>query len=91
MSDLFTAQPAPDPLPDWLHASNASKVGQIYRLLRAAGSRGLTNVELAAWGRANYCTSVMERLRDIRKARPGTVTATQGATRGVWIYTLEQP
>jgi len=89
MPDLFTA-PVLDLLPDWLHTGNASKVAQLYRLLRAAGSRGLTNVELAAWGRENYCTSYMERLRDIRKANPAALTATRGATRGTWLYVLER-
>lgn len=85
---LFDAPPV-DPLPGWLHTGNASKVGQIYRLLRAAGSRGVTNAELAAWGRENYCTSVFERLRDIRKARSGSVVATQ-VTRGTWVYVLTE-
>jgi len=82
VSDLFT------PIPAWLHTRPGSKVAQIYQLLANAGSRGLTNVELAAWGRANYCTSVFERLRDIRKANPAAVVATRGKTRGVWTYTL---
>jgi hypothetical protein len=87
VSGLFDAPVQPEALPDWLHTGNASKVGQIYRLLRAAGSRGVTNAELAAWGRENYCTSVFERLRDIRKARPGSVVATQ-LTKGTWLYVL---
>ena len=84
MNDLF----AEAPLPGWLHAGPSSKVAMVYRLLEAAGSRGVTNAELADWGRLNFCTSVMERLRDLRKARPGSVIATPGKTRGTWHYRL---
>ena len=88
MTQLEIQIPAEPTVPEWLNAGPGSKVAQIYLMLLDAGERGVTNVQLRDWGKEHFCTSVFERLRDIRKARPGSVVATQGKTKGTWLYRL---
>ena len=55
--------------PSWLASGPDTKVGQVYQMLALAGHQGVTQVEFYRWGIVTgYCTSVMERVRDLRKA-----------------------
>jgi hypothetical protein len=88
MTQLELQIPTAPAVPEWLNAGPGSKVAQVYLLLKAAGDEGLTNVQLRDWGVEHYCTSVLERARDIRKAKHDSLVVTPGKTRGTWLYRL---
>jgi hypothetical protein len=83
--------------PEWLKSGVDTKVGQVYLRLRDAGIKGMTQVDLYRWALdALYCTSVMERLRDLQKAsrRAGLgdciVRLREPGRRGTWRYWLRE-
>ena len=71
-----------------------TKVEAVYNLLLARGPIGRSQVELYRWGMSHGCTSVLSRVRDLRKLGQGVAVYRRqgcgGKKQGTFLYALSE-